>query len=364
VTFDVKRLRYRYDDPSRYELTLVDRVFEERIRSRGLSQNIRVSDRVLPRMREAAREAASRLAVVDPITVFVYANAEPNALCYSDTDRGHILVFVSSTLVTSLQPQEWQCIVGHELGHHLLGHHRYPEGERPQLNLRALELKRASEISADRAGLIACADVDVALRVMLKVASGLDEKHLEIDVSDYMRQLAELRDTAGDEGILFSTHPPFPIRARAVLRFDSVLRELEAGADASELLRQTDESIQRDLDSASCGTGGNRFTEQARTAAFWAAASTLCVDGTFSSADQAVMTRRFGHDRVDALKRFLAGSSSKGDVLALLKEKAETTRRELDAAPLMAARRFDELMVGFAKYQPGSVEAVPTSVSA
>src|SRR5439155_19791768 len=119
--------------------------------------------------------------------------------------------------------------------------------------------------AADRAGLIGCADVDVARRAMLKVATGLGERHLEIDVSDYMRQLAELRDTAGDESIFFTSHPPFPVRVRAVLRFDSVLRELEAGADPAELLRQTHESIQRDIDAASCGTDGKSCTKQARS---------------------------------------------------------------------------------------------------
>lgn len=348
MTHDFRRLRYSYDDPDQYGLTPSARTSEERIRSRGLSQNVRVSERVLPRLLEAASEASRRLVVVEPITVFVYASAEMNALCYSDTSRGGgVLVFVSSAVVTGLQPREWQCIIGHELGHHLLGHHRYPEAESPHVNLRALELRRAAEISADRAGLIACADVEVALRAMLKVASGLGESHLDIDVSDYMRQLAELRDTVGDEGIFFATHPPFPVRVRAVLRFDSALREIEAGGNPAELLQQIDESVQRDIDSASCGTGGNRFTEQARSAAFWAAAVSLCVDGSFSTSDQVLMTERFGQDRVDALKRLLAGSGSRSEALATLTEKADSARKELQAAPLLAIRRFDELMVGF-----------------
>lgn len=344
MTAGLERLRYRFDDPECYGLTAGERASEERVRNRSLSQNVRVSERVLPRLLEATRDAGVRLAIVEPLTVFVYADAQLNASCYSDTAREHILVFVSSALVTNLQPQEWQCIVGHELGHHMLGHHRYPEGDPSLRNLRVLELKRAAEISADRAGLIACGDVEVALRAMLKVATGLDENTLDIDISDYMRQLAQLRDSAGDESILYSSHPPFPIRIRAVLRFDSVLREVEAGVFPSGLLRQVDDSIQRDLDSASCGTGGNRFTELARTAAFWAVARTMCMNGTYSSASQASMMQRFGEDRVAALKRLLCEASSKGDGLAILREKAETSRKNLETAPLIATRRFDELM--------------------
>lgn len=218
-----------------------------------------------------------------------------------------------------------------------------PEAE----HLRELELGRAAEISADRAGLMACNDVDVALRAMLKVGSGLDERHLQVDIADYMRQLAELRETAGDEGVFFSTHPPFPVRVRALLRFDSLLREARSGSDYSALLCQTDDSIQHDMDAASGASGENRFTEQGGTAAFWAAALSVCEDGRFTTDEQRVMTERFGPDRVDALKRLLDGADSTAAGIQLLQEKTATTRAGLATAPLLAVRRFEALMTSF-----------------
>jgi hypothetical protein len=351
VKVDLQQLRFAGDDPALYGIALREGVSEDRVRSRGLAQNIRVSDRVLPRVLNAAAEAAARLGSTKPTTLFVYAGADINALCYSDPRRDSILVFVSSALVTTLDPAEWQCVIGHELGHHLLAHHRYPEVTSPVVSLRVLELKRAAEISADRAGLIACGDVEVALRAMLKVASGLDARHLDIDVSDYMRQVAELRDSIADESILFSTHPPFPVRVRAVVRFDSVLRELQSGTQVAKLLRNVDASIQRDLDAAACGLTGNRFTEQARVAAFWVISEIVCADGAFSAGDQTVMVEKFGQERVDALKRLLATSGSKPAALSVLREKAGASRMELEAGPLLATRHFEEIMAGFTQHR-------------
>lgn len=343
----LQQLRYRFDDPEVFGLKPVNRTSDESIRSRGLAQNLRVSQGVLPQLQVAVDGARAALGVTDPLTVFVYPSAELNALCHSASGGQHILVFVSSGLITHLSPAEWRCIIGHELGHHALGHGTYPKSPPEAQHLRELELGRAAEISADRAGLIACNDVDVALRAMLKVGSGLDESHLQVDIADYMRQLAELRETAGDEGVFFSTHPPFPVRVRALLRFDSLLREARSGSDYSALLCQTDDSIQHDMDAASGASGENRFTEQGCTAAFWAAALSVCEDGRFTTDEQRLMTERFGPDRVDALKRLLDGADSMAAGIQLLQEKTARTREGLATAPLLAVRRFEALMTSF-----------------
>ena len=336
--------RFRLDDPAIYGLSADGSVTANVAFTHGLSQNVRVTDKVLPALFRAARTVEDRLGITQELTVFVYASPEINAFVSSDTATKRIVVFVSSSLLTSLTPSEWLFVLGHELGHHVYEHHRYPPARQPEPNLRVLELKRAAEISADRVGLIACGDVETTLRAMLKVASGLEERLLDIDVSDYMRQLSELRDLDGAEWVFYSTHPPFPVRVRAILRCDSLLCDVQAGGDPTKLLAGIDADVIRDLKACTSGRHGQRFEEEATSAAFWHAARTACLDGAFSGTEQAVLATEFGDGRVQALKRLLASAASKEDAMQLLQERAQRTRTAVEHAPLMAEEKYREIL--------------------
>lgn len=342
MSVDPLGCRFRHDDPARHGIERVAGASAAQALTHGLSQNVRVSERVLPRLFRAARAAADRLRVDGRMTVFVYASPEINASVCTDAESAGILTFISSALLTSLEEAEWLFVIGHELGHHVYGHDRYPPVVPPAPSLRLLELRRAAEISADRAGLIACGDVETALRAMLKVASGLDERLLEVDVSDYIRQISELRETAGDDRLWYSTHPPFPVRVRAVLRFDSVIRQMAARGDVAEVLRGVDDDVQRDLRAVTASGGGGRFVDQGTAAAFWSAATVVCRDGKFTADEQALMARHFGRDRVESLKGVLESSGSREDALRHVGEKAAAAWRNLADAPLVALEAFHE----------------------
>jgi len=342
VNVDPACYRFRHDDPARYGIATAEPAPGMRALTHGLAQHVRVSARVLPRLFRATQDAAQRLSIAGRMTVFVYASPEINASVCTAAGAAGILIFVSSALLTSLTEAEWQFVIGHELGHHAFGHHLYPPlTEKP--SLRLLELKRAAEISADRAGLMACGGVEIALRAMLKVASGLDERLLEINVSDYIRQISELRDVTGDDHIWYSTHPPFPVRVRSVLRFDSVVCEMQAGGNVGDLIRGIDNSVERDMRSIGCGPDGGGFVDQGRAAAFWNAAAIVCGDGTFTAHEQGLMTTYFGNDRVLALKRMLEACGSRDEAMRMVAQTAERTRYELDAAPMIAIETYDEV---------------------
>jgi hypothetical protein len=236
-------------------------------------------------------------------------------------------------MVEVLDEPEMTYVIGHELGHMLLGHWKYPRA-RSEEDYRVLELSRASEISADRAGFVACGDRDIALSGMLKVASGLGREFLEIDVAEYVRQVHDQRAAEGDESILFSTHPPFPIRARALLRFDRA-RGRGAEASAGDGLQRIDEQIRREMDEVARGAGGNRFTELAKSAAFWEIAREASRGGRLDAEMQRRMEQGFGLPKLEALRDLLRGRS-KSDVEALLEQKLGEARKRIDAAPLLA----------------------------
>ncbi len=344
MSYDPLAFRFRLDDPALYGLSAESSGTADLAFTHGLSQNVRVTEKVLPKLFRAARVVEERLGFTQELTVFVYASPEINAYVSTDTVKNRIVVFVSSSLLTSLTPDEWLVVLGHELGHHIFGHYRYPPVRPAEPNLRVQELKRAAEISADRTGFIACGDIDTTLRAMLKVSSGLDERLLDIDITDYMKQLSELREMEGAEWVFYSTHPPFPVRVRALLRCDSVLRAVEAGGNPTEILASIDADVARDLRACTSGRNGQKFEEEATSAAFWHGARAACHDGSFNAGEQATLAREFGGERVQALKRLIASASSKEEAMQLLEERAQRARAKVERAPLMADEKFREIL--------------------
>lgn len=344
MSVDPLSLRFRCDDPGIYGLGVSDTVGAEAAFAQGLSQNVRVTERVLPSLFKVARTVEARLGITQELSVFVYASPHINAYVCTDDIRERIVVFMSSSVLSHLDEDEWAVILGHELGHHLFGHHRYPRPRQPEPNLRVFELMRAAEISADRVGLLACGCLETTLRAMLKVASGLDSSVMDIDVTDYMRQLADLRDGDGAEWVFYSTHPPFPVRVRSVVRFDSVLREVRAGGDCPTLIASIDNDVVRDLEACTSGRNGRRFEEEAIAAAFWHGAMRACRDGKLSADEQAVLSSEFGVERVQSLKGLVGSASTTEEAMLMLEERALRARTQVDEAPLVAAVKFNEVV--------------------
>jgi len=318
------------------------------VESRALAQNVRIGPRVLPRVHEALHAAAQAVGVAQPVAAFVYASAEANAQCMSEREDRRILVFVASSLIQQLAPQELLFLFGHELGHVLFRHFRYPPSrpaaEDVPVPARVLELHRYAELSADRAGWLAAGTMDVAVRALVKIASGLDEPDLDIDVSEFVGQIHELRDGDGDETILYATHPPLALRAAALLRAESMLRGIVEGQNTAAELGAYDELIRNDIDTAACGSARTGIADRGRTAAFWRAARELCRDGEFSRRAQDLMLAEFGGDRVEALRRLLRDAGTRQAASSQLEEKVTRSRADVDESPTLVERLYDEIM--------------------
>jgi Zn-dependent protease with chaperone function len=117
-------------------------------------------------------------------------------------------------LYETLDDDEIQCVMGHELGHVMSGHALYttllmfllrmwflflsiPGGMYALLMLQAalLEWSRKAELTSDRAGLLVVQNPDVAYRVDMKLAGGkrVDQMSLEA----FLRQAEEF-EAGGD----------------------------------------------------------------------------------------------------------------------------------------------------------------------
>ena len=196
-----------------------------------LGTAMRLAPAMAPDVHEIMESCRQTLTIESPVETYVYPSPVYNAAAVRP-ERGLLLVLISSSLLEGFEPDELKFVVGHELGHHLFGHHRIPVGallggEIPigaSLALQLFAWQRYAEISCDRAGLACAGALDPAARALFKLASGLRGGRIRIDIEQFLSQVRDLRDevtrgASADEsprGDWFATHPFSPLRVRAV----------------------------------------------------------------------------------------------------------------------------------------------------
>jgi Zn-dependent protease with chaperone function len=215
-------------------------VNERAVRLELLGSAIRVDERQFPAMYRQLAEAAATLDASEVPELFVTADPTLNAVTIGMEKP---LIVVNSALVDLLGEDEMAFVLAHELGHALSGHAVYQTlllrllqltGVLNALPLGALGLRlivaalrewsRKSELSADRAGLLATQDPAIAFRTHMMLAGG---GHLEdLDTTSFFDQGREY-DEAGDlrdsviKMLLIEnrTHPFAVVRAAELRRW-------------------------------------------------------------------------------------------------------------------------------------------------
>ena len=204
--------------------------------------------------------------------LFVSQTPFVNAGAYG-MDRPFIVI--NSGALALLDDDEMRALLGHELGHVMSGHALYHTilviilnvslGFLPFLagivllpiQLALLEWFRKSELSSDRAGLLASQDPTASLRMFLKMAGGGNMK--EMDLNAFLVQAKEYEETGGAMDRVFkilntlmASHPFNTLRAAELQRwiegghYDRILRGeyTKRGKDAE------DRPIEPDIDEA------------------------------------------------------------------------------------------------------------------
>ncbi len=229
-------------------------LFNDRsLRLMFLASSVRASETQFPQLYKALRDGAYVLDLPTVPELYIWQMPIVNAMALG-SDKPFVVI--TTGMVDLFDEEEMRWAVGHELGHILSGHTVYrtmlfhlinlarrvawmPIG---YLGLRAIiwaleEWYRKSELSCDRAGLLAGQDVEAGRRGLMKLAGG--SRMGELSHDDFHQQAQEY-DAVPDvrEGLLKllqlegTTHP------FTVVRFAELDRWADSGDYADILARQ------------------------------------------------------------------------------------------------------------------------------
>ncbi len=156
-------------------------------------------------------------------------------------------IVINSSLVEIADDASLEAMLGHEVGHIMSEHTLYrtllslllqfsgplspivSQAAFP-ITLALREWSRKAEISCDRAGLLATQDLDSSVKLMASLAGGIRGYNEDLDVTAFIAQANEYRDTEGLDSFykfmatLGRTHP-FP-----VVRVAELLNWVDSGA--------------------------------------------------------------------------------------------------------------------------------------
>lgn len=213
--------------------------------------NFRVTKASCPDLYKLTKEVGRTLDVKDFPKIYTQWGYFVNA--YTAGYNENVLLVIYSGAVDLLSDEELKYVVGHEMGHIKSGHSLYhymatliggaatliPGGQTLVAPVYAA-LKywdRMSEFTADRAGLLACQDIDVAINSIIKM-SGLPMKYFEnMNQEAFLEQAKEFEEEFGgftDKSIktisiLDESHPWTVMRAAELVKwyysgeYDSIL---------------------------------------------------------------------------------------------------------------------------------------------
>ena len=308
------------------------------VRRRLLASALRLTPAMSPEVHRMIEHCRERLGVEIPLEVYVYASPTFNAACVRP-ERGRLFILLSSSLLEAFVGAELSFVIGHELGHHVFGHHDVPIGlvlegkdrPSPELVLELFSWSRYAEISADRAGAACADDSNASANALFRLASGLRTDVVKVSIDDFAAQADDIRLDADDpelrapEADWFTTHPFSPLRVKALKLFaDSEI--MKAGGDSRDLLEANVETLMS-LMEPSYLDARTEVAERMRRLLFAGAIAVADADHRISEREIAVFEKFFGE----------RAFSTRLDVEALARELP--TRIEEARAHVPPARR-------------------------
>ena len=317
-----KMLRFSRDK----RLKTIENIEESAIQSKyQLENTLLVTEKITPKIYKIVKNVTKKLYIEpDIVEVFITPSSDLNAVCFSAHSE-HCAIILHSELVEKLNEKELCFVIGHELGHFLLEHVRHKEEKN---NIEMLKQKRAQEISCDRIGLWVCGDINVALNTLIKLTSGLSQKHIGVDSMALLSQMKKIDKQSGLDRSS-SSHPPWFIRAFALFHFslsDFFLRkdqEFFRENQINNINKRIEKKIDEYIDNSNYTL--NKIIENYQ---FWYVTNYSLRDGKLSKQEQKVIIDKFGKEKYKRLVNILY-ETSQDDASQFISEKMADAQNQL-----------------------------------
>jgi len=336
---NLDKFRYTFDDPSQLNIVLkkdpYDKVnqFKSTNLNQLLSTSVKVTKEIFPDINSAIEKVFERLNIENNLNFFVTANhIQTQATCSAMPLGDSAEIILTSKLIELLNTEELESVIAHEVAHFYYQHALYPQANSSTSRVEALNLlnfSRAAEISADRIGFIGCGSLEASLRAMLKITSGLSDKHLKFNFSSYLDQLRELKEIKGDKNLLYSTHPNFLNRMQALIWFSMSNEYNEAfntGKKGNFDLNEADEKINNSIKKVIGDEVEYSNKDIVSRTLMWGAIDIFLSDKKFSKKEQELFKKNFGEKRSQSMLSFIKISNSKSIQIKIDNTYAEATK--------------------------------------
>jgi len=198
-----------------------------------MAESVEVTARQFSRINALFSQMVAILDIRPVPRLFLEGSPSPQAFTVGLGAQAYVAI--SSGLVRELDEEGLCFVFGHELGHVRSSHtlartvaelvvaewKQRPGAADLGFAEAYLQWSRAAEITADRAGLLACQDTDVACRALLTILLGSRQLASQVNLDEYLSsQSREIELNA--EALLFqkdNTHPLIPFRLQELLKF-------------------------------------------------------------------------------------------------------------------------------------------------
>lgn len=219
-----------------------------------LGDAVRVTPDLLPELHAVYQSCLDAIGGGLSGELFVVQSPVYNASVFASDATFDILIH--SSLIRDFSPDELRFVFGHELGHVVFGHSRYPvrdileqlQERDPVGALFLVKWSRASEVSADRVGLLCCSQMIPAATALFKTASGLPGADQDRVLRSLRGQFDELKAqlaSVSGAAAWVRTHPMIPIRFKALelAALDIISLRRQATTFSQRGFRQVDRQI-------------------------------------------------------------------------------------------------------------------------
>lgn len=308
-----KRLSERHDDSYRKRL---------------LGNSLKISAKLSPKLHNMVSAAARKVGFADKqIEVYVYNSPEQNASCYYNGDERVILTF-SSALLQSMNDDELNFVIGHELGHAVFKHSNLPscgiaEDSKCTASdaMMLMSWSRRAEISADRMGLYVCNNKEAAISSFLKLSCGVSSPIIDFDMQEYSKQIQDLQALSTnleDTSLCYASHPFNPIRVVAVNLYADSTHFIDS-PDKARSFAEIDAEINDLLDFMEPVANEQK---KALSDAFvmWAGVLVAWADGDFSSHEKDNLKEQVGEEKFN---QYMAELNASDDMQTYAREQIE-----------------------------------------